>query len=201
MCRSVEGIIQYWQIWKIIGFLKTETMVEVEIRWFDMPRTTFLPGVCIDHGKLCVDPWNVHPGDLLHEAGHIVTVPLELRPYLDGQIGADETFNNAVVEYMQKQGDVEFNKLAHLSDDGAAGYWSYLALKHLELPEELAFEQYPQEAGCKPLDVIKSAEALNVPTHFSASLFYAGLFRTRLGPLLAWDIALLEDAQCLQLQE
>jgi hypothetical protein len=47
----------------------------------------FLPGIAMDRGALLVDDARlVHPGDLLHEAGHIAATPAWARPSLSGGI-------------------------------------------------------------------------------------------------------------------
>lgn len=47
----------------------------------------FLPGILVAEGELLVDEGRLtHPGDLLHEAGHIAVAPPELRPRLGGAI-------------------------------------------------------------------------------------------------------------------
>ena len=52
-----------------------------------MPDEAFLPGIRVERGALLVDERQLaHPGDLLHEAGHIAMTPAELRPALSGAI-------------------------------------------------------------------------------------------------------------------
>lgn len=47
---------------------------------------TFLPGIRLDAGTLVVDEARLeHPGDLLHEAGHIALVPAVQRHLLTGE--------------------------------------------------------------------------------------------------------------------
>jgi hypothetical protein len=53
----------------------------------DLPDDCFLPGIALDRGGLLVDEARlVHPGDLLHEAGHIAMAPAWARPSLSGAI-------------------------------------------------------------------------------------------------------------------
>lgn len=77
----------------------------------------FLPGVTIEKGVLHFDPERLqHPGDLLHEAGHVaVTAP-------------EERARALVVD----------------TDPGlemAAIAWSWAALVHLGLPPEVVFHE------------------------------------------------------------
>jgi hypothetical protein len=50
-----------------------------------LPGDTCLPGMTVRHGALIVDPDQLgHPGDLLHDAGHIAVMEPEVRATLDG---------------------------------------------------------------------------------------------------------------------
>jgi hypothetical protein len=47
----------------------------------------FLPGIAVERGGLLVDEARLaHPGDLLHEAGHIAAAPASVRPSISGAI-------------------------------------------------------------------------------------------------------------------
>ena len=53
-----------------------------------VPDDSFLPGITLVRGGLVVDEASLkHPGDLLHEAGHIAVAPASARPSMTG--GAD----------------------------------------------------------------------------------------------------------------
>ena len=46
--------------------------IGIEVRAGALPEKTFLPGLDIQHGGIVVDEAKLaHPGDMLHEAGHI----------------------------------------------------------------------------------------------------------------------------------
>ena len=53
--------------------------IGIDVRAATLKEKTFLPGLEISHGALLVDEARLsHPGDLLHEAGHLaVTDPAE----------------------------------------------------------------------------------------------------------------------------
>src|SRR5882757_4897405 len=58
--------------------LLTERLAEfvrglgIDVRAAALPQKTFLPGLDIQHGAIVVDEQRLaHPGDILHEAGHI----------------------------------------------------------------------------------------------------------------------------------
>lgn len=96
-------------------------------------REGFLPGVTIQSGVMHVDPDYLYvSGDLLHEAGHIATVPARLRPLLGTDLEA--SLRDAL-------GD-DPDPLAQLSlsqTESMAIAWSYAALKALALPPETIF--------------------------------------------------------------
>lgn len=71
----------------IVGFLRRIGLV-VDERTLAGP--TFLPGIQVERGGLVFDPYRLaHPGDLLHEAGHLAVVPPRQRAAMDGAIDAD----------------------------------------------------------------------------------------------------------------
>src|SRR5882757_1628148 len=46
--------------------------IGIDVRPGEIPGKTFLPGLDIQYGAIVVDePRLAHPGDILHEAGHI----------------------------------------------------------------------------------------------------------------------------------
>ncbi len=83
---------------------------------------TFLPGVKIEAGSILYDFEKLqHPGDLLHEAGHLAVVPAEERLHMTGNVGMGN--ENAMGEEI------------------ASILWSYAALKAIGLPVETVFHQ------------------------------------------------------------
>lgn len=100
----------------------------------DLPGSTFLPGLHIEAGCLHVDPHRLlHPGDLLHEAGHLAVVDGDLRSTL-GPGG--------------------------LEDPGlemAAIAWSYAACLELGLPLEVLFHNGGYKADAPMLRALYSS--------------------------------------------
>jgi hypothetical protein len=91
--------------------------VGIGLRAAELPDPTFLPGIDVRHGVILVDEARLaHPGDLLHEAGHL-----------------------AVTEAAER-------KAAKLSpsdgDEMAAIAWSWAALKHLDLDPAIVFHPH-----------------------------------------------------------
>jgi hypothetical protein len=80
---------------------------------------TFLPGLELEDGRLIIDTEKLlYPGDILHEAGHLATMPPELRKTM-----SDTLPNNDL-----NQGG-EMMALA----------WSYAACIHLDIDPVIVF--------------------------------------------------------------
>ncbi|MBL7825672.1 MAG: aspartyl/asparaginyl beta-hydroxylase domain-containing protein [Saprospiraceae bacterium] len=79
---------------------------------------TFLPGIAIENGAMVIDPEKLqHPGDILHEAGHIAV-----------------TESRSTLQVDMTKGDPNAMGL-----EIAAILWSYAALTHIGLPPESVF--------------------------------------------------------------
>jgi hypothetical protein len=87
-----------------------------------LPADTFLPGLDIRDGALVVDEARLaHPGDILHEAGHIAV--------------ADPAERNAP-------------RLApNAGDEMASIAWSYAALRYLDLDPAIVFHPEGYKGG------------------------------------------------------
>lgn len=110
---------------RIAGFL---VGIGIAVRWETIAGPTRLPGIRIDHGALVVDPARLdHPGDLLHEAGHLAVLAAEERALLAGDAGADP---------------------AH---EMLAMAWSYAALRHLGLDPTVVFHEGGYAGGSRTL--------------------------------------------------
>lgn len=70
---------------KIVAFLREIGLV---VRSAEITKETVLPGIDVDHGAILIDESKLsHPGDLLHEAGHLAVTPAEKRKQLGGDVG------------------------------------------------------------------------------------------------------------------
>ena len=98
---------------RIVAFLRE---IGLDIRVRELTEPTFLPGIQIEHGGLVVDTARLtHPGDLLHEAGHLAVVPPAERAAMHGDAGEDQA-----------------NEMMAIG-------WSYAALVHLGLEPSVVF--------------------------------------------------------------
>ncbi len=83
-------------------------------------ENTFLPGLKIHYGTLLIDLDQIkHPGDILHEAGHLALMDHEELSSISGN----------VMEGKDPATDVEM----------AVMIWSYAASIHLDLSPEIVF--------------------------------------------------------------
>lgn len=91
-------------------------MIGLSVTPGQVPDNTFLPGIEVIPNGLRVDGARLtHPGDLLHEAGHLAVLSPAQRAAVAGDVG-----NNAGLEM-------------------AAIAWSYAACVYLELAPALVF--------------------------------------------------------------
>jgi len=100
--------------------------IGIEVRAATLPHETFLPGIEIDHGAILVDEERLsHPGDMLHEAGHLaVAAPAERNaPILSPSPG----------------------------DELTAIAWSYAALRHLDLDPAVVFHAEGYKGGAESI--------------------------------------------------
>ena len=96
---------------RLVAFVRG---IGIDVRTATLPEKTFLPGLDIRNGAILVDAERLtHPGDILHEAGHL-----------------------AVTDPAQR----EASQLSPTPGDEMASIaWSYAALRHLELDPAIVF--------------------------------------------------------------
>ncbi len=109
----------------ILDFLSAIGLV---VEAAEVPLDTVLPAIWVEAGNLYYDPLRLrHPGDLLHEAGHLAVAPAAERNSLTGDIdrGAGE----------------EMMAIA----------WSWAALTHLRLPPACVFHAEGYRGGSQSI--------------------------------------------------
>lgn len=101
---------------KIIAFLESIGIAVVK----DVLRAnTFLPGLQLRQGALVIDLDKLcYPGDILHEAGHLATMPPDIRENMNDTLPADD---------LNSGGEM----MAHT--------WSYAACVHLDIDPNIVF--------------------------------------------------------------
>ena len=147
--RTVETPRMHEYTDQIIAFLGQIGVVVVDGA---VAPTTFLPGIDVVNGQLVIDRAQLsHPGDLLHEAGHLAVLEPGRRACASGTVeggGAEEM---------------------------AAIAWSWAALVHLRLPPEVVFHAQGYRGGSQSIiENFKDGRFFGVPW-----LAYCGLTRER----------------------
>jgi len=71
----------------IVAFLRG---IGLEVKTRAVAGPTFLPGITVERGVIVFDPVSLqHPGDLLHEAGHLAVKPPLERQSASANLGGD----------------------------------------------------------------------------------------------------------------
>ncbi|WP_207459241.1 hypothetical protein [Azospirillum sp. SYSU D00513] len=156
----------------IVAFLRG---IGMGVEYGEGARGGFLPGANIRAGVMHVDPDTlVGPGDLLHEAGHIVVVPRRFWARLGSNLQVDI---EALLAEAVASGDAAAPQLDMAARQGEfmAQAWSYAAVLHLGLPPECIF--FPGSYHCDRYEGTHPMQAwLERGTHLGPlSLARAGL--------------------------
>ena len=108
---------------RLIRFIRE---IGIEVRDAALDESCFLPGLDIRAGAVVVDRlrW-AHPGDILHEAGHLAVAPPEARS----------------AQRLSPSG----------GDEMAAIAWSYAVVVHLGLPTGIVFHAAGYRGGSQAL--------------------------------------------------
>lgn len=110
---------------RILTFL---TEIGFVVRERPLTEPTFLPGILVERGELVIDRTKLaHPGDLLHEAGHIAVMPPSRRSGLTGDLQSEP------------------------AEEMAAMAWSYAACLQAGLPPEVVFHPDGYQGGSETL--------------------------------------------------
>lgn len=117
---------------EIIGVIVTFLQeIGLEVRLESHEGDSFFSGIRIKSGGLSIDPSQVvYPGDILHEAGHLATLPYSQRCKLDGELP-----------------DIDLHRGAELMSLA----WSYAACLKLNLPPEVVFHTDGYKGGSEHL--------------------------------------------------
>lgn len=91
----------------------------------------FLPGVGIKNGGISIDlDQLLYPGDILHEAGHLATLPEHIRRDLNGQLPDTDLHRGAELMTMA---------------------WSYAAALYLKIPASIVFHEHGYKGAAENL--------------------------------------------------
>lgn len=122
---------------QIAAFLHS---IGLDVRAGTVAEGTALPGIDVDHGTLIVDEARLlHPGDLLHEAGHLAVAPPATRAALVHDVGKDG------------------------GDEMMAIAWSYAAALHLKIDPAIVFHADGYRGGGDSILEAMRNEGIGVP--------------------------------------
>lgn len=117
---------------KCVAFLNE---VGIQTSFRSISEDSFLPGLLIEDGNIVIDKDALqHPGDILHEAGHIAVVPSAERSRL-------------TAEKIIKRKDREAEEVMAIA-------WSYAACMHLGIDPAFVFHLEGYRGGSK--DIMES---------------------------------------------
>ena len=106
--------------------------IGIPTREATLPGDTFLPGILIEGGGLLIAPARLlHPGDLLHEAGHLAVTPAAERAQLAGNVMAGKPDQNGTD-----------------GEEIVAMLWSYAAARAIGMPPEIVFHPAGYRGSC-----------------------------------------------------
>lgn len=108
-----------------IDFLNS---IGIETTFRKIGNKTFLPGLLINKGMIIIDKEALeHPGDILHEAGHIAVVPAADRPSLS---------ESSIIGRKNRE-----------MEEIMAIAWSYAACMHLRIDPGFVFHEQGYRGG------------------------------------------------------
>lgn len=135
---------------------------------------SFIDNIKIYQGELYIND-KTHPGDLLHEAGHIATTPSILRVYLKGNLNIHVDIMNTHFNEVINAYGINSDKFLALINSGetAAIAWSYAAAIAAKVDSFLPFENGFDESG----EYGESGESLHSSLEMSQNgkSFYMGI--------------------------
>lgn len=103
----------------IVNFLLA---IGIPVHKAHVPADSFLPGLVIRNGGIVFDEEKLQwPGDLLHEAGHIATMPAAMRSMINDSLD-------------------ELPEVLHAGEIEATA-WAYAAALHLDIPPSILFHE------------------------------------------------------------
>lgn len=146
---TLESPSQLWTA-RIVDFLR-EIGLEVTLE-DTQPQNSFLPKVRVVKGTLVVSP-GVFPGDILHEAGHVATIPKPFRHLADGNLSAvfkamGEYVEVNPPEFSAYQEDPIARGIMQCSDPEATA-WQYAAAHAIGLPDKWLFPKHAYDGEAK----------------------------------------------------
>lgn len=185
---------------QIQDFIHLNTLVEIvsDLSINDNTPDCMWQGIQLCAGKLYVNSHLAHAGDLLHEVGHIVTVPKHIRPLMYGDcllmVQGEFTYEPTdLAQAIEKYWD-EQDVLVPVSDDDTATYWATRAAQSIGLDPSLSFQNGYGKEGMDLWRGFQLADARGGHTRWHTGAFYSKLIATKTSKtMLTWDIAIRQE--------
>ena len=111
-----------------------------------VPDGTFVPGVMLVAGALRIDGSST-PSEVLHEAGHLATMPTPFRHLLDGDIKLCDPKIEAEISRLRLPEGHPLAAAVFTRNDGPAIAWSWAAGCHLGLEHDVIIRD-SDYSGC-----------------------------------------------------
>lgn len=176
-------------IWaQSIGLMVTK-IHKIEDVW-ELGVRPFLPRVWIKNGIVYYDKWT-HPGNLLHDLGHIAITPGWLRPHLSGDLAWEQSpklidLVESICDSGAEIGSTKSQNWFSLinGDEQAAIAWSFVAAQAAGvddfLPFEVGFDNHESSTGEELYESLSISAASNGCYHAGiASLYHAGMLKSK----------------------
>jgi hypothetical protein len=176
--REDISLLKVLEFLSSIGITCTDTTFTTE-----MHEQAFFYGIATVNGNILVDfdralSGEALIGDLLHEAGHIATIPSRFRPYLN-QRDIDDI--NWLLEDLPEDiipTDDELNALLYCGDDLAAQGWSYAAAVHLGIRPSIVFNDMAIDAE-EMYESIKLTHGHSMGCQIGVPLYYLDMCESK----------------------
>lgn len=141
---------------------------------------TFLDSVLIKDGKLLLNPDDkLRIDNILHEAGHIATVPIKYRPFLNYCLNFEQIIKNAV-DYLYLTRDEVIEELMYSMDDLSAQGWSYFACVELGFDPHVVFRySFEKDGGLYFAEEIEAGFNSSLGCLVTTSLYYNGMLEAK----------------------
>lgn len=115
---------------KVLTFLS-----EIGLPWrAQVGAKGFISGVDIKDGTLLIDP-TARPSNVLHEAGHLATLPGEFRRFAQRNVGGVQKMVLESIDFSDPDGPLQ--RAALQCSDPEATAWAWAAGEHLGLPPKV----------------------------------------------------------------
>jgi len=152
------------QVRAVATFLNTIGLVTIE----EIGARGFVPGVNIREGVIAIDPTEAKASDLLHEAGHLATVPGCFRHFFSGNVDSGQRRSLEALNEIEAEIDSPVFRAVMQCSDPEATAWAWAVGKYLGIREKdiIEDEDYNGEGeGIRTMLSLNSYVGINGLAH------------------------------------